>query len=77
MVELSDKQFEKIDKVMDSLIEIRTVLLGAPSEEDGGICGDVKYLKQDHSKLKRNFYALIALLIGLGVIGGSIWGIFR
>ncbi len=73
MVELTESQFEKLDRAMDSLIEIKTVLLGAEGEEDGGICGKVRYLVEDHNKLKRNFYILIAALIGSGVLGTGIW----
>ena len=73
MVELSDEQAKKIDAAFDSIIEIRTVLLGAKGEDGGGLCNDVKDLETQTSTLNRNFWILVALLVGSGVIGGSIW----
>jgi len=46
-------------------------------EESGGLCANVKYLLQDHSRLKRNFWILVAFLVGSGVLGTGIWGILN
>ena len=75
MVELSDEQAKKIDEVLSSIVEIRTVLLGAKGEEGGGLCAEVKELQADHTALKRNFWMLIALLVGSGILGGGLWAL--
>jgi hypothetical protein len=73
MVELTDAQLAKVDKAMDTMIELRTKLLGAEGEIDGGLCGTVEYLMREHNTLKRNFYILVAFMIGSGALGIGIW----
>ncbi len=81
MANLTDRDLELIKGIVQSEIApvketttiLRTKLLGANGNDEGGLCGDVKYLLQDHSKLKRNFYILLAFLLGSGVLGVGIW----
>jgi len=68
----------------DTVMQISTVLLGVPGTEDTGLVGEVKnnkdninVLGKSHGKLKRNFYILIAFLIGSGILGGSIWSMLN
>ena len=59
-----------IDETRESQIKLNTVLLGANG--DDGLVGEVKELSKSHYLLKRNFWMLIAFLIGSGVITGGI-----
>lgn len=81
MANLTERDLEMIKLIIQGEIApiketttvLRTKLLGANGNDEGGLCGEVKYLLRDHSKLKRNFYILIAFLIGSGALGISIW----
>jgi len=80
MVELSEEQARKIDYTMNAIIEtnlqiaeIHTVLLGAKGEENGGLCNDVKAQRQDLNALSLRFWILVGILVGSGILGGSIW----
>jgi len=39
--------------------------------------GRVEFITNDHNKLKRNFYILVAFLCGSGVLGSSLWAFLR
>ncbi len=52
-------------------------MLGVPDTDDSGLVGLVNYLVKDHSKLKRNFWILVAFLVGSGVIVTSVVGILN
>ena len=73
-------QDELIQKTHDAVLEIKTVLLGVPNTDDTGLVGEVKAIKIDcnilnnrHRKLSRNFWILVGILAGTGVVGGSIY----
>lgn len=59
-----------IEETRESQIKLNTVLLGANG--DDGLVGEVKDLSKSHGMLKRNFWMLIAFLIGSGVITGGL-----
>ena len=52
---------------------LHTTLLG--QNGDKGMCGELDTLRSSHSTLKRSFYILVGLLVGAGVISGSILGL--
>ena len=52
---------------------IHTVLLGANGAE--GLVEEVKSIAKGYGKLKRNFWMLVGILVGSGVIGGSVFGL--
>ena len=60
-------------KTHDKVIELTVILLG--SRGDNGLIGDVKRLSSNHSKLRRNFWLLVGVLIGSGIISAGIWQI--
>ena len=60
-------------KTHDKVIELTVILLG--SRGDNGLIGDVKRLSSSHSKLRRNFWLLVGVLIGSGIISAGIWQI--
>jgi len=63
-------------KTYDKVIELTVLLLG--SRGDNGLIGDVKRLASSHYRLKRNFYIIIGILLGSGIIGGvSVYGLFN
>ena len=66
---------ELLKETHDSVIEIKTVLLG--KNGDDGLVGDFGRLSRSHYKLKQNFWILVAFLIGSGVLVGSLVGILR
>jgi|GEM_PF-4880348 len=59
----------------DMIVEIYTVLLG--KNGDKGLVGDVQNLNGRVRWLELRFWALVALLVGLGVIGGSYIGLLK
>ncbi len=69
---LTKDEREKLDRTHDTVIEIKTVLLGTDS--DNGMVGDLKRLAKSHYKLRTNFWLLIGILVGSGILGGSLWG---
>ncbi len=62
---------EKLDKVENTLIEIKTVLLG--KNGDKGLVGQV----QDHDKTIKTILIILAALIGSSVLGGSAFGVVK
>lgn len=85
MTQLTDNDLQLIRMVVRDEIaptakvvsSLKTTLVGQEEEDNGGLCGDVKYLIKDHSALKRNFYILVAFLIGSGAITGGIWALLK
>ncbi len=65
------------------VIEIKTVLLGVPNTEDGGLVREIRDMRENqdslnkkHNKLSQKFWILVAFLAGSGVLGAGIWGLF-
>ncbi len=66
----------KLEGISRDVSEIKTVLLGVPGNStETGLCGKVQELSKSHYNLKRNFLALVAFLIGAGVLTGTGVGI--
>ena len=72
---LTKDEKQKLDETHDTVIELKTVLLG--TNGDNGLVGDVKRIAKSHFRLKQNFWILVSFLIGSGILGGSIWGLLR
>ena len=70
---LNKEERERLDEVRDSVIIIKTVLLG--TDGDNGLVGDVKRLAVSHFKLKKSFWVLVSFLAGSGVLGGGLWAL--
>ena len=75
MADLTERDLTVIQETHDTVLEIKVVLLGKNGDE--GLCGDVKYLQRDHSKLKQIVWILIGVLAGFGIITSTTWGILR
>ncbi len=67
--------------------EIWQGMYGVDGTEDKGLIGDFKELRVDYGEFKKftngrlnkmstRFKILVSFLIGSGVLGGSLWGIF-
>jgi len=69
-------QKELIYEIHKTVIEVRTVLLGAPDTQNGGLVEKVNEIGNSHYRLKRNFYILIGVLVGSGVLGINLWKVF-
>ena len=76
----TQRQF--IEEIYQTVTQLSTVLLGVPDTEDTGLVGEVKEIKlnfnllcKSHSKLKRNFYIVVATLLASGVLGTGIWSL--
>lgn len=61
---------EKIDRVENTLIAVKTVLLGKNS--DKGLVGLVEHHSKEIDKIKGNYKTLVGVLIGSGVFTGGI-----
>ena len=67
------KDGELLLEINNKVTIIKTVLLGP--DEEGGLLKDFKELQENHNTLYRNFWILVAFLLGSGVLGGSIYAI--
>lgn len=61
----------------DLIKETHQALLGIKGTEDKGLVGDFKNLSKSHYNLRRNFWYLVGVLTGLGIIGGGLYGLFN
>ena len=68
-------QGEKLGDLRSDVKTISTVLLGVPDTEDKGLCGTVKEVADSHYDLRKVVYALIAFLVGSGLLTGAGFGI--
>ena len=59
----------------DSIRRLEDALLGVNGQ--GGIMRRVEYLESHYAKLNRNFWILVSLLIGSGILAGGIVGLLR
>jgi len=80
MTEKTQKQL--IQETHETVVQLSTVLLGVQGTANGGLVKEVKDVKvsvnelaKSHSKLKRNFWVLIGILVGSGALGGGIYGL--
>ena len=64
---------DEINPVKTAMASMKTTLIGEDGQEEGGLCGRVQYLAQDHSTLKRQFWILVSFLVGSGVITVSVF----
>jgi len=82
MTEKTQKQL--IQETHETVVQLSTVLLGVQGTANGGLVKEVKDVKvsvnelaKSHSKLKRNFWVLIGILVGSGALGGGIYGLIN
>lgn len=73
-------QKEMIQATHDTVIKLKAVLTGVNGDQ--GLVGEVKAVKTDvrtlnnhHRKLSRNFWLLVGILAGSGVLAGGLWGL--
>ncbi len=62
--------------------ELYTTLLGVPGTEEKGLVRDVKdsfkeiqKVNRKHDKLSRNFWILVGILSGSGILGANLSGL--
>lgn len=67
---LNKDERKKLDETHSTVGQLKTLLVGMNGDE--GLVGEVKEIGKSHYKLKRNFWMLIAFLIGSGIISGSV-----
>ncbi len=72
---LTKEEAKVQQETRDTVIELKTILLG--KDGDRGLAGVIYDTAKGHSKLKRNFWLLVGFLAGIGVIGGSLFGILN
>lgn len=72
---LTREEREVINKTHDKVGELTAILLGARG--DNGLIGDVKRLSTSHYKLRQHFWVLVGILVGSGIIGGGLYGLFN
>lgn len=78
---MSDEEREElaiiIRKIDEKITTIYTVLLGVPDTQNGGLVDKVNNVCEEHKKLSKNFFILVGVLAGSGLLGGSIAGIIQ
>lgn len=67
---LTKDEREALDEIQKRTTEVSTVLLGVDGSP--GLVDEVKELAKGYGKLKRNFWLLVGILAGSGVIGGGL-----
>jgi len=67
---LTKDERKKLDETHDTVNKLKTTLVGMNGDE--GLVGDFKKVAESHYKLRRNFYLLLGVLIGSGILTGSI-----
>ena len=75
MAEFTPELESLIRESHDSIKRLENALLGIDGQ--GGIMRRVQCLEDNYAKLNQRFWMLVSLLIGLGIIGGGLWGIFH
>ena len=75
MTEFSPELEKLIRESHDAICQLHDAMLGIDGQ--GGIMKRVERLEHNYEKLNRNFWMLVTLLIGLGIIGGGLWGVFH
>ena len=71
MEQKSDSQL--IEETHSTVIELKTVLLGIPGTSNGGLVKQVNDVSKSHGRLKRNFWILVGILIGSGLLGTGLY----
>ena len=67
---------EKLDRVENVMIELKTVLLG--KNHDKGLVGQVEENTEQIVKIKGNYKTLVGILIGSGIFtGGAVAGLTK
>ena len=75
MAEFTPELEKLIRESHDSIQRLEQALLGVDGQ--GGMMRKVELLELNYARLNRNFWVLVSLLCGLGIIGGGLWGIFH
>ncbi len=68
---------EKLEAIYKRVNEIWQGLYGIPETEEKGLCGELEKLIQDLNRLSSNFRLLVGILIGSGVLTGSVLGVIQ
>ena len=65
-----------VDAVAIDVTVIKTVLLGVPDTQNGGLVEKVKGNSRSISTLKKCFWVIVGILIGTGILYGvQIYGV--
>lgn len=74
-------QIELIQEIFTAVIELKTCIKGIDGG-DHGLIGDVDEIKEEvedlgkkHNRLSRNFWLLVGILIGTGLLGSGIYSL--
>lgn len=81
-MEFTEQHSKQISETHDIALELKTVLLGKNSDKGlvGKVsesCDKLEEIEKDHNKLKRQFWLVVGLLVGSGVLGGGIYGLIQ
>jgi hypothetical protein len=72
---MTETEEEKLDQLAQKVDLIYQGLFGVPGTESKGICGECNDTRDKVNILTRNFWILVALLAGLGLLGAGTWGL--
>ena len=70
---MTDEEFK--GQVIGELRSIKEGLWGIPGSGNYGLAGQVREVCDSHFNLRRQFWMLIAFLIGVGVLAGGGLGV--
>ncbi len=73
MVEFTETDRQMLQETHDAMLSMKTCLLGANhGTNDRGLVGKVEDVCKSHYSLTTKFWILVALLVGSGVISGTV-----
>lgn len=75
MAELSDRDIDQIHVTHDTVVQLKTILVGVNGNP--GLCKQVDDLSSGHSSLKKSFWTLVGILVGGGALGGGVAGVLK
>jgi hypothetical protein len=74
-MELTDRQVIQIEETHDTVVQLKTVLLGANGNP--GLVTKVEKSCERQDALEKRFWYLVGTLAGLGLISGGILGLLK
>ena len=67
------KLWDKLDTIENKTDKIYQGFYGISDTDDKGLLGKFNDMCNELNKLKRNFYILVAFMVGSGILGVGIW----
>ena len=74
-MDFTEKHEQMLQETHDVVIKLKTVILDSDGHK--GLASQVNDVCSSHYRLRRNFWLLIGILAGSGIITGTVLGVFN